>query len=95
MRDSGEEILEKSKDTESKDTEGPGSVCPQGLHLSLNFFAMRHQEPELRYILKSGTMGFGWAQVPGERKRGAEGWEKKAMGKTCQRIPFIICQKIC
>ena len=28
-------------------------------------FAMRHQEPELYLVLKSGTVGFGQAQVPG------------------------------
>ena len=31
------------------------------------FFAMRHQEPELYHVLKLGTLGFGWAQVLGER----------------------------
>ena len=25
--------------------------------------AMRHQEPVLHYVLKPGTVGFGWAQV--------------------------------
>ena len=28
------------------------------------FFSMRHQEPELHYVLKPGITGFGWAQVP-------------------------------
>ena len=28
------------------------------------FFAMRHQEPELHWVLKLGIMDFGWAQVP-------------------------------
>ena len=31
------------------------------------FFSMRHQEPELHYVLKPGIMGFGWAQASGER----------------------------
>ena len=29
------------------------------------------------------------------QERGDEGWEEKAVGKTCQGIPFIACQKIC
>ena len=28
------------------------------------FFSMRHQEPELRYFLKTDTMGFGQVQAP-------------------------------
>ena len=24
---------------------------------------MRHQEPELHYVLEPGTVGFGWVQV--------------------------------
>jgi len=29
------------------------------------------------------------------QERGAEGQKEKAVGKTCQGIPFITCQKIC
>ena len=29
-----------------------------------NFFAMRHQEPELLYVLKPGTIGFAQPHVP-------------------------------
>ena len=29
-----------------------------------DFFSMRYQEPELRYFLKPGTMGFGQLQDP-------------------------------
>jgi len=31
------------------------------------FFAMRYQKPKIYHVLKQGTVGFGWAQVPGER----------------------------
>ena len=34
------------------------------LCLSPNFFAMRHQEPELLYVLKPGTIGFAQPHVP-------------------------------
>ena len=33
----------------------------------IEFFAMRHQEPELHQVLKPGTVGFGWAQVQGKK----------------------------
>ena len=31
------------------------------------FFAMRYQKPKIYHVLKQGTVGFGWARVPGER----------------------------
>ena len=43
-------------------------IPPLPMAVSLTeFFSMRHQEPELHYILKPGTMGFGQAQALGER----------------------------
>ena len=60
------------------------------LCLSLNF-CNETSEPELHWVLKPGILGFGHARVPKER---AEGQEEKTVGKTCQGIPFIACQKI-
>ena len=48
-------------------------------------FAMRHQEPELHYVLKPGIMGFGQAQVLGEMS-----WRmgRKCSGKNMPRNPL-------
>ena len=55
------------------------------LCISLNF-CNETSEPELHYVLKPGTMGFGRGLKSWER---AEGWEGKAVGKTCREIPFM------
>ena len=60
------------------------------LCLSMNF-CNETSEPELHYVLKSGTLGLAGL----ESQERAEGQKEKAVGKTCQRIPFIVCQKIC
>ena len=55
-------------------------------------FAMRYQ---------SLSFTRSWSQAPWvlaglkSWERGAEGREEKAVGKTCQGIPFITCRKIC
>ena len=62
------------------------------LCLSLNFFfffffffAMRHQEPGLHQVLKPVTMGFGQAQVLGERSWRMGG---KGSGQNVPRNPL-------
>ena len=55
------------------------------LCLSVNYFTVRHQEPEFHQALKPDTMGFGWAQVLGERSWGTRG---KSSGKNVPRDPL-------
>ena len=53
-------------------------------------FAMRHQS--LSFIKSWNQATWVLAGLK-SNARGAEGWEGKAVGKTCQGIPFITCGK--
>ena len=66
-------------------------IHPLPFAMSLTEFLQRN----IRALASLGPQAKHHGGLTGlkSQERGAEGWEDKAVGKACQGIPFITCQK--